>query len=210
MRPCQARLEGLRLQQHGEAAQEAQRTARHGAQLRTERDRYTTVTLPLRCRYIAVTGAQLRTEGPLHLPLHCRYIAVRFTVTLPLQARSCARRDRYTAVTFTVTYAVAGAQLRTERDGLELQLAQKALGQQARDRKVRELDAMAALCRGEHERCKGEVQRLRVQLAERDEERDVNLADKEALREQAHGQWRLWPCVVVAAVTVCCSGCNRM
>ena len=71
---------------------------------------------------------------------------------------------------------------------LALQLAQKALGQQARERKVKELDAMATLCRGEHERCKGEVQRLRAQLAERDKERDAALADKESLREQAHAK----------------------
>ena len=64
------------------------------------------------------------------------------------------------------------AQLRAERDALELQLSKTSIGQQARERKVKELEAMATLCRGEHERCKGEVQRLRGQLAERDKERD--------------------------------------
>ena len=80
------------------------------------------------------------------------------------------------------------AQLRAERDALELQLSKTSIGQQARDRKVKELEAMATLCRGEHERCKGEVQRLRGQLAERDKERDAALAEKETLREQAHAK----------------------
>lgn len=47
---------------------------------------------------------------------------------------------------------------------------------------------MVALCRGEMERSKSEIQRLRAQIVEREKDRDAALAEKERLREAGHAK----------------------